>query len=555
MNDPHRLCRALSAALSAILFISVGLAGYSQEQTAQEAQKAPSEKKYNFSSASHLYHEANWARVLAPYKDKPNVNYLEIGVFEGRSMIWMLENILTHRTSRATGIDIFPGNMKETYLGNLNMSGFQDKVTTLAGYSQFELRKLPPQSFDIIYIDGSHMACDVLSDAVLSWLLLKDGGTMIFDDYLYGLDLPSDIRPQVSIDSFVSAFRNFLDIVTHSYQVIVRKKPAWPGQFPVGPYSFYWDNNELCRSGPDDKVEVTESEKKIIREIIQSRRFGETNYSPDPSLPASPGYAELKKRLNLDIEFNAGSPADIPVRGDFDGDGKADVAVWSSPSAVWAVKDQFFLLYGAPGDIPVPGDYDGDKRTDVAVFRPSGGVWMVKGQPQQTYGAEGDIPVPGDYDGNGTIDIAIYRPSTGTWAIKGQFSAKYGREGDIPVPGDYDGDGKDNVAVFRPSWGTWMFRNRPSVKFGAVGDIPVPGDYDGDGADEIAVYRPSEGTWMFKDGSSVKFGAAGDIPVTGDFDGNGKTDIAVYSPSSATWAVYGQSTVSFGSRERIPFVR
>ena len=555
MRAPRSPCLGLLALASALLFINVSQTARSQEPNAQEAQTPPAEKKYNFSSGYHLYHEANWSRVLGPYKDKPNVKYLEIGVFEGSSLIWMLENILTHSTSRATGIDIFPGDMKETFMGNLKISGLQDKVTTIVGYSQYELRKLPPLSFDIIYIDGSHVANDVLSDAVLSWLLLKDGGLMIFDDYLYGLDLPSDLRPQVAVDSFISAFRNFFDVVAHSYQVIVRKKPAWPGKFPLGPYAFYWEKDELRLSDPDEKVELTDREKEMIKEIILSRRFGETEYSPDPVLLTSPEFEELKKRLNLDIEFNTGSPADIPLSGDFDGDGKADVAVWIPLSAVWAIKDQPFLLYGAPGDVPVPGDYDGDKRTDIAVFRPSIGVWMVKDKPQATYGAEGDIPVPADYDGNGTDDIAVYRPSTGSWAIKGQFSAKYGGKGDIPVPGDYDGDGKDNVAIFRPSWGTWMFRNRPSVKFGANGDIPVPGDYDGDGKDDIAVYRPSTGTWMFKNGQTIKFGASGDIPVPGDFDGNGTTDVAVYSPSSATWAVYDQFTASFGSRKKIPLVR
>ena len=37
---------------------------------------------------------------------------------------------------------------------------------------------------DLIYIDGSHLAKDVLSDAILSWKLLKPSGVMIFDDYL-----------------------------------------------------------------------------------------------------------------------------------------------------------------------------------------------------------------------------------------------------------------------------------------------------------------------------------------------------------------------------------
>src|SRR6266480_941190 len=129
------------------------------------------------------------------------------------------------------------------------------------------------------------------------------------------------------------------------------------------------------------------------------------------------------------------------TENDFDGDGKADIAV--------------------------PGNYDGDGKTDIAVFRPSTGAWYIipSSNPSapiyQQWGMQGDIPVPGDYDGDGKLDFAVFRPSNGAWYIipssnpSAPIYQQWGMQGDIPVPGDYDGDGKLDFAVFRPSNGAW----------------------------------------------------------------------------------------------------
>jgi predicted O-methyltransferase YrrM len=165
-----------------------------------------------------------WEETLGHLKGKPNINYLEIGVFEGGSAIWMLENILTAPTAKMTCIDIFPGQLREKFLANLRISGFYEKVTVIKGYSQVELRYLPLNSFDIIYIDGSRRAKNILADAILSWELLKTGGIMIFRDFNWEKDtVPAEISPQVAIDSFISAFKNDVEIIHHNGQVILKK--------------------------------------------------------------------------------------------------------------------------------------------------------------------------------------------------------------------------------------------------------------------------------------------------------------------------------------------
>ena len=54
--------------------------------------------------------------------------------------------------------------------------------------------------------------------------------------------------------------------------------------------------------------------------------------------------------------------------------------------------------FGSNGDKPVPADYDGDGRADVAVYRPSDGIWYLlhstAGFAGFRWGIASDVPVP-----------------------------------------------------------------------------------------------------------------------------------------------------------------
>src|SRR6187549_3186558 len=71
----------------------------------------------------------------------------------------------------------------------------------------------------------------------------------------------------------------------------------------------------------------------------------------------------------------------------------------------------FGLTYRAPGD------FDGDGKTDIAIYRPDSGQWWVRRSSDGshfvvTFGISTDKPVPADYTGDGKADIAIFRPSS-----------------------------------------------------------------------------------------------------------------------------------------------
>jgi len=211
-------------------------------------------------------------------------------------------------------------------------------------------------------------------------------------------------------------------------------------------------------------------------------------------------------------------------------------------NGAWYVEGQPTAFFGLAGDIPVPGDYDGDGDIDRAVYR--NGAWYVDGQATVYLGLANDVPVPADYDGDGDTDRAVFR--NGSWYVDGLPLVSLGQAGDIPVPGDYNGDGDAERAVFRD--GAWFTEGLPTVSLGLAGDIPVPGDYDGDIDTDRGVYRG--GAWHVEGQATVYLGLAGQVPEPGDYDGNGTTDRAVFHQGA--WYTQSQPTVYFGLAGDVP---
>lgn len=185
---------------------------------------------YIFTSDWFSPNIAIWNKILDQYKDKDNLKFLEIGSYEGRSAVWLMENILTNKSSTLVCIDTFEGsiehtekqkeNIEEKFL--YNTQKFKNKIIKVKGKSQERLRQFDPivSQFDCIYIDGDHMATSVLEDIILSFPLLKKNGILILDDY--GIDKKLE-SPQIAINAFLNIYQNNIKILHKGWQIILKK--------------------------------------------------------------------------------------------------------------------------------------------------------------------------------------------------------------------------------------------------------------------------------------------------------------------------------------------
>ena len=279
---------------------------------------------------------------------------------------------------------------------------------------------------------------------------------------------------------------------------------------------------------------------------------------------------------------------EVPCVGDFNGDGKDDIVTFIRGTAA----DVFVALSNGSkftgtgmkwhdnfckGDeIPLVGDFNGDGKDDIVTFTrgTSGDVYValsdgskftgtgVKWHDNFCLGSE--IPLVGDFNGDGKDDIATFTRgtaadvyvalSTGTsfsgTGVKWHDNFCVGSE--LPLTGDFNGDGKDDVATFTRGTNADVYvALSTGSAFSGTGskwhdsfcygtEIPVCGDYSGDKKCDILTFLlnatgdafGATSTGKSFSGSGVKvhdwFGLSNEIPMTGDFNGDGKADLVTF---------------------------
>jgi len=277
--------------------------------------KSSNNSNYRFSSDWTSGNAKTWKHLLKDYIGKSNTHLLEIGVYEGRSAFWFLDNLLTGKNSTYTGIDMLEW---ENLTHNLSVTPHKNRFKFIKGRSGTVLKGLKPNSFDIIYIDGSHDAYEVLEDAILSFSLLKENGIMIFDDYLMfqDRDIPKFKLPKIAIDYFLFTKRHELEILQRGYQVSVRKVPkvvdeesylyVQTGKNIYLRRDIYADtlaNTYLAKkdkSGKYIKIESSTEDVEIVKELLLKIPFGRINL-PN-SLLKIDRYKRVINKFNLSLQ-------------------------------------------------------------------------------------------------------------------------------------------------------------------------------------------------------------------------------------------------------------
>lgn len=328
------------------------------------------------------------------------------------------------------------------------------------------------------------------ADAFITWLTAA-GDSLTFSTFLGGLtyDQARGVRLNVQGEAFVVG-------LTDS-----RAFPTTPGAYKP----------TRTQSGGQDDAFVTKLSfaPPVIGDTVGVKRSADGLIALRSALAAGAA----------DYLIPYGLPSDMALVGDWDGDDVDTVGFYRPGTAFFSLSDQpasgytfgyppataHYFGFGSLGDLPLAGDWDGDGSDSVGVYRVSTQTFYLRNAKNGgfadvsitiLFAQPGDIPLVGDWNDDGRDTPALYRPSTSTFYLIDQattgtvpasgYTIPVGNPGDVPLVGDWDGDGVSTPGVFRS--GTFLLKNDlgaglPFVTFafGEAGDKPLSGKWRGAG--------------------------------------------------------------------------
>ncbi len=287
----------------------------------------------------------------------------------------------------------------------------------------------------------------------------------------------------------------------------------------------------------------------------------------------------LSMTSSLTSQVDIMSPSNFnepQLTGDVDGNGTTDLITFDPSRGAWTVSCAqtctlspggiWLTGFGDAAQLPLLGDWNGDGKTDIAIFKTEswGGHWQFATSTGTAFqlntivsqAVGRGIPLTGDFNGDGLTDIGT--DDNGTWSVAlaqgtwfqtaGSFSRLWGSGGDTPLTGDFNGDGLTDIAIgqggtvqvalsngaaFVPQPQPWI------TGFGSEGYTTA--DFNGDGLTDLVYYDRSAGQVVYAPSIGSGFSAPQSLPVTfslrskadqlqvGDFNGDGLSDPAVFN--------------------------
>lgn len=194
-----------------------------------------------------------------------------------------------------------------------------------------------------------------------------------------------------------------------------RSDQTWYIQKSSGGYTFIRWGNETDNPVPSDYTGDGKTDITVFRSIL-----------PRTDPDTGTWWVRDSATIESSVTFwgsNWFAYADIAIPADYDGDGKADHACFRMSDGLGSEPARFHILPSsgaAPivqdwgnrlfGDRPVPADYDGDGKADIAIYR--NGQWWIRQSSNgsvriEQFGLGSDKVVPGDFDGDGKADLAV----------------------------------------------------------------------------------------------------------------------------------------------------
>jgi len=181
-------------------------------------------ESYVFSQDWFSNHIPTWEYVLERLRPR---RLLEIGCYEGRATTFLIARCTEFGPLHLTCVDTWSGSVdlpQHAMAGvearfDLNVDLAMGRAAAAVTLSKMKapsakalagLLAADVKPFDFIYVDGSHTAPDVLIDALLAFRLLRIGGILVFDDYLWTMEphISADVlnMPKPAIDAFAMIF-------------------------------------------------------------------------------------------------------------------------------------------------------------------------------------------------------------------------------------------------------------------------------------------------------------------------------------------------------------